>query len=60
MTDAANFKAVYDCLYHGEPLNGVGPADCGIYQEAADHLLQASQRGGVRTGRMGRYKPPMA
>jgi hypothetical protein len=48
MTDASNFKSVYDRLYQGEPLNGVGPADCGIYQEAADQLLQASHRGGVR------------
>jgi hypothetical protein len=47
MHDATNFKAVYDRLYQGESLNGVGPADCGVYQEAADHLLQASQRGGV-------------
>jgi hypothetical protein len=48
MHDATNFKAVYDQLYYGEPLNGIGPADCGIYQEAADQLLQASQRGGVQ------------
>jgi hypothetical protein len=47
MRDASNFKTVYDRLYHSKPLNGVGPADCGVYQEAADHLLQASQRGGV-------------